>query len=307
MKTDSRPVIVKHQILKEKAMKKIVSGLAVLAVAGMASAQVNVPSGLTGLWQFASSTTELNGTIGPNLLALNEGTWFFGPYTQVGTVAVPDLYWDQGVVQTFTGGYVHVPDGIAPNGGGSYVNNYTIMMDYQQTTETPAGDPYNSLFQTASTPTANDGDLWIQNYSDGTTSSRVGSIIGSGDLGYSSLTFDASQWHRIVWSVDNSSFFRVYIDGTLYLDSAGQGIDGRYSLNPDFYLLADDTSEVAWGLLNTVAVWDHALSGSEVNAMGGWIGGAQTPTALIMVPEPATMSFMAFGVLAMVLLRRNRK
>lgn len=288
-------------------MKKIVSGLAILAVAGIAGAQVNVPSGLTGLWQFASSTTELNGTIGPNLLSLNEGTWFFGPYTQVGTVPNPTLYSDQGVIQTFTGGYIDVPDSIAPNGGGSYVNDYTIMIDYLQTTETPAGDPYNSLFQTAGSPTANDGDLWIQNSSDGTTSSRVGSIIGSGDLGYSTLTFDASQWHRIVWSVDNNNFFRVYIDGTLYLDSAAQGVDGRYSLNPDFYLLADDTGETAWGLFGTAAVWDHALTGSEVTAMGGWIGGADTPTALTMVPEPATMSFMAFGVLALALLRKNRK
>ena len=280
-------------------MKRNVLFLLVFAVASIASA-ANVPSGLTGLWQFKSSATKLNATVGSDLLALNEGSFLTGPYTQIGTDADPTLYWDNGIIQTYTGGYIQVPNGISPNGGGSYVNNYTIMIDYQQTTETPAGDPYNSLFQTAGGPANNDGDLWILNSSDGTTSSRVGSTIGSGDLGYSTSTFDASGWHRIVWSVDNANFFRVYVDGTLFLDSTGQGVDGRYSLNPDFYLFADDSGETAWGLIGTVAVWDHALTTPEVAGMGGWIGSA-TPTYLTLpVPEPATISLLAVGALALL-------
>lgn len=284
-------------------MKNVVLGLVVLAVAGVAGAQVNVPSGLTGLWQFTSSATELNGTIGGSLISLNEGAFFTGPSTQIGTVANPTLYSDNGVIQTFSDGYVQAPVGITANGGGSYVNDYTIMIDYDQT-QTGA---YNSLYQTAYGPYDNPGDLYI-------TGGGAGSTIGNSDIGYSSLTFNASTWHRIVWSVSdadadgNGGWFRVYVDGTLYVDGPAQDQDGTYSLYPYFYLFGDSDpwNNEKWGLLGTLGVWDTALTSDQIAAMGGWIDGSATPTALT-VPEPATMSFMAFGVLALALLRRNRK
>lgn len=299
MNTDTKSVIIENQTIKEKTMKKIALSLAVLTVAGIAGA-ANVPSGLTGLWLFSSSADRFSPTIGSSAIYSYEGdsgnsTWFGSPITQIGTASDPNLYTDSGAIQDRSWDYLQVTDGIAPNGGGSYVNQYTVMIDYVQTQT----GPYNSLFQTASGPWDNDGDLWI-------TGGGAGSTIGSGDLGYSTSTFDASQWHRIVWSVDNNSFFRVYVDGTLYLDSAAQGVDGRYSLNPTFYLSADNNWEDLWGEFGTVAVWDHALTSSEVSAMGGWTGGS-TPTALVIVPEPATLSFMAFGVLALAMLRKNRK
>jgi len=51
-------------------------------------------------------------------------------------------------------------------------------------------------------------------------------------------------------------------------------------------------------MVSTAAVWDHALTTDEVAGMGS------TTTALT-IPEPATMSILAIGGLA--LLRRNRK
>ena len=277
-------------------MKKTILSLVVLSAVAVANA-ANVPSGLTGLWQFKSSTTTSSATVGADLLALSEGTFYTGPYTQIGTDGSPALYWDNGVVQTYTGGYIQVPDGIAPNGGGSYVNNYTVMIDYEQTS---GPDQWNSLFQTAGSPTSNDGDLFI-------ASDRT---IGIGAVGYSTSTVSSGEWHRIVLSVDTSSFYRVYVDGTLFLDGALNDPDGRFSLGSSFYLFADDTGESQWGLNGTVAVWDHALTTPEVAGMGGWIGGASTPTALALaapVPEPATLSFLALGALSFALFKRNRK
>ena len=60
-----------------------------------------------------------------------------------------------------------------------------------------------------------------------------------------------------------------------------------------------------WGLVGTVATWGRALTGDEIAGMGGWIGGAATPTPLL-IPEPATMSLLALGVL-LGLIRRIRK
>jgi hypothetical protein len=115
------------------------------------------------------------------------------------------------------------------------------------------------------------------------------------------LIFDASQWHRIMLSVDNGvgGFFRVYVDGVLFLDAAGQGRDGGFSLYTDqFNLFADNDWEDAWGLVSTAAVWDHVLTSDEIAGMG-------SNTTALTIPEPATMSLLAIGGLA--LLRRNRR
>jgi hypothetical protein len=273
-------------------MKKILAGLAVLVAAGVANAQ-NVPSGLTGFWRFQDNANKLAATVGTALTTSDPGNsaWMTGPWTVIN----PGLS-DNGIVQERAWDYMTLTHGIGPNGGGSYVNNYTVAIDYLQ-----GSDGWNSLYQTAGDAHANDGELFI---APGSGGGRAGSTIGIGTVGYSSLTFDASQWHRIVWSVDNSSFFRVYVDGTLFLDGAGQGVDGRFSLDPSFYLFADNDWEDQWGLVGTVATWERALSGEEVAGMGGWIGGASEPTPLT-IPEPSTLSLLVVG--SLVLLRRNRK
>ncbi len=103
-------------------------------------------------------------------------------------------------------------------GGGNYVNQYTVAIDYK-------GDAgLNSIFQTSRNGNVTDGDLWI----DGTI--HTAATIGVDAVGFSSLTFDASKLHRIVWSVNNGNWFRVYVDGTNYLDGAGQAVDGRFSV-----------------------------------------------------------------------------
>lgn len=268
-------------------MKKILFTL-IISSGVIAAQAANVPTGLTGLWLFQTSDTRFDGTIGGSITTSHpdNGTWMTGPWVEIGTDGNPGLYSGNGVIQDRSWDYLTVPTGIAPNGGGSYVNNYTILIDYNQT----QSQEYNSLFQTAGDAHANDGDLWIKQ-------GTGGSSIGSAQLGYSALTFDPSTWHRIVWSVQNDSFFRVYIDGTLFLDSGAQGVDGRYSLNPTFYLFADNDWEDAWGLVGTVAVWDHALTGAEITEMGGWVDGAATPTPLTLVPEPTALSFLATGAL----------
>ena len=169
-------------------MKKIVLALAALVVAGSVYAQ-NIPSGMTGLWRFQDSANKLKATFGADLTTSNpdNSAWYSGPWT----VIEPGLS-DGGVVQERSWDYLTVYHGIAANGGGSYVNEYTVAIDYIQTSGLTS---WNSLFQT-SWGNANDGDL----FTDGA------GHIGIGDAGYSTLTYNANTWHRIVWSVDNGSF-----------------------------------------------------------------------------------------------------
>ena len=267
-------------------MKKIILVSLILAVAGVADAG-DVPSGLTGLWRFQNSANLGAATYGNDLTFYDApyGAQMSGPWTDIGVPTWHTAYSDGAVFQESSWNYMAVNPGFTANGGGSYVNQYTVAIDYQQT---QAG--WNSLFQTSWGGHDSDGDLWIA--PDGT--------IGVGDTGYSTRTFDSSQWHRIVWSVDNGNFFRVYVDGALFLDGTAQDVDGRFSLYPDrFNLFADDSWEDMWGLVGTVATWDHALTTDEVAGMGG----ISTP---LIIPEPTTMSLLLIGGL-FGLIRRIRK
>jgi hypothetical protein len=245
----------------------------ILIATGIASA-ANVPPGLTGLWRFQNSTDKLKATVGTDLTTSHPDNSFFflGPWTDIGVDSWHTKYSDGGIVQDRSFDFLTAFHGIGAEGKGTgvYINKYTIAVDFF------GGEGWNSLYQTAFNGNANDGDLWIN------ATNAGAATIGVGDLGYSASTFIATNWHRIVWSVDNGHFFRVYVDGTLVLDGVGQPVDGRFSLELDrFNLFADNNWEDAWCLVGTVAVWNRPLTGDEVAALGGWIGGAATPTPLI--------------------------
>jgi hypothetical protein len=263
-----------EEISSERTRKRALLISLVLMTAGVASA-ADIPSGLTGLWRFEDSAAKLQASLGVDLTTSAAGNsfWYLGPWTMIGVPGNAGLYAEGGCVQERSWDYLTVNPSFTANGGGSYVNQYTIAIDYVQTS---AYDVNNSLFQTAWGGNDNDGDLFI----------APGGTIGVDDVGYSSLTFDTNKWHRIVWSVDNGNFFRVYVDGTNYLDGAGQAVDGRFSLYPDrFNLFADNDWQDAWGLVGTVMTWNRALTSEEIASMGGWIDGADMPTALMFTSE----------------------
>ncbi len=271
--------------------RKVNVVLVLLMLAGIATAELGDvdPTGLTGLWRFQSEAEKLTATFGVDLTTSNpaNSAFFLGPWTIIN----PGMN-DGGVVQERSWDYLTVNPSFVANGGGSYVNEYTIVMDYVQTSNQAS---WNSLFQTGDTGNGSDGDL----FTDGA------GHIGIGVAGYSTLTYDASKWHRIALSVDNGSFFRVYVDGVLFLDGTPQSVDGRYSLYTDhFHLFADDSWEDQWGLVGTVATWNRAMESAEVADLGGWLDGAATPTPLTIVPEPATLALLALGGLSLV--RRKR-
>lgn len=164
----------------------------------------------------------------------------------------------------------NVPGGA--NGGGSLVNEYTIMMDIKFPTITG----YAGLMQT-NTGNTNDGD-WFRN-ADG--------AIGRGDYFGTML---ADTWRRIGLVVnpnDIGNDYRLYIDGVeVGVTVNADTLDGRYSLDPFFLLMTDNDDETNDSVLSSVMFVDGPVPPAVIASMGGPTADGLTappPTAVLTV------------------------
>lgn len=187
-----------------------------------------------------------------------------------------------------------------PNGGGLYVNNYTIIFDVYIPSPWPLD--YMVPFFNTNPGNGNDADFYL--YGDGE--------IGIGGGGYSApgaLTPDT--WNRVAFVANCSAgTLSYYVNGTNVKTRGGvsldDGIFALYSnLDPgaDLLLFNEPTGLYTHELyLNSVAFVDYAMTGTELSSLGG-------PNALgiLAVPEPSSLSIALFGLLAGGVLRKRRQ
>src|SRR3954470_21433528 len=166
-------------------MKTIVLLVLILVVGLFAG--INSRGAITGQWNFESG--DLSATIGAPLSYLDgatQGDTQFGTTTSFG---IADINGQPAKVMRFpkmvssSMGYL-MTHGAAPNGGGSMVNQYTLILDVLY--PTASSGKYRSITQTDN---GGDGDFFI-NPSNGIGIS--GSYAGN-------VTPDV--WHRIVLAV----------------------------------------------------------------------------------------------------------
>jgi hypothetical protein len=207
--------------------------------------QVHKPQSLVGLWEFRKASDLNRAEVGYPLLYMPASA---------------------GIVEgTFNDDHIHIPyraflyvdHGMAANGGGKNVNQYTIAFDvrlpklgveYALLNTTPHGDGV--------------GDVWI---------SPQGKI-GQGT--YSEQKLDANIWYRVVFRADLAKGERkYYVDGRLVHRQTGEKLDGRFSLKmpdkPFFTLFADSKGEASPIDLQQVALWNYTMPDSAVSALGG--------------------------------------
>jgi len=229
-------------------------------------------SSVTGQWDFEFG--DLGATVGSNLAYFD--TTYDGPTgtaeskTQFGTtteLGIPDINGQPAKVMRVPGdltrklGYV-MTHRIAPNGGGTRVNQYTLVMDVF-VAETGPGAA--SLWQVSSPNNTDDGDLFWQ-----------GNNFGQGGGGYNGTgQFTAGAWHRVCASYDmaaNPPVVIKVVDGIVQDNwTANQSLDNpRRALGPTALLFADgDQDERREMWVNSVQIRDLALKREFLEAMGG--------------------------------------
>ena len=196
-----------------------------------------------GLWKFDDAGDMLKAEIGTALTLTGSQTSVAGP--EDGNLAT----------EIGVGSNLAVTHGIAANGGGSMVNEYSVMLDLLM----PAGGVWHSIWQT-DPANSNDGDLFL-NGSD---------HIGASRFGYSDRAFVENMWYRVVVTVENGSFYKIYVNGNLWLDGAGQDIDSRDALASTLLLFCDEDGEDNIMQCAEAAMWAVALTADEVSRLGGY-------------------------------------
>lgn len=238
------------------------------------AASTSVQAAITGQWDFKSG--DLSATIGSPLEyydgpgGTTDQQTVFGTTTALG---LPDIGGAPAHVMGFprctpSMGYVMYPN-MQPNGGGQFVNQYTLIFDLLYPAESSAG--WRALIQIDDLSNSNDADLFIN---------------PSGGIGISGSyqgQIRPNQWHRIAFVFDLAAAggpsLAKYIDGQLVGQQIlGEGIDKRWAMNPIAGMFGEtallftdnnaDGGDTQPGFVSSIQIHDQALPAAYIKALG---------------------------------------
>jgi len=209
-----------------------------------------VPAVVTGQWDFNGN---LDATVGTALQ-------YFGDTASITAFQDATIGGSPAKVMSFgaatkTQGYL-MTHGAGANGGGTKVNQYTLIMDVMFPTASDA--KWRGLFQ-VDPSNASDGELFVNKANGiGISGQYQGKVV-------------ADTWHRLAFAFNlNNKSVSKYIDGVLVnKQTLGEGFDGRWALGSTALLFTDEDGETAAGLVNSVQIRNGTLSDAEIAALGG--------------------------------------
>jgi Icc-related predicted phosphoesterase len=174
------------------------------------------------------------------------------------------------------GSYYKMTHLITPSAGNK-VNEYSLQYDFK----IPANGSWSSFFQTT-VNNSGDADFFI----------NPNGNIGVAAVGYSEIAITPNEWYRLIISVKNGSQFNCYLDGKLLLKGAIQPVNGRFSLENQLLVFADEDEEDGPIYCSELAIWDKALTASEVSELGGYTHSGPTLSTRIPYLQSPGQTFM---------------
>lgn len=214
---------------------------------------------VTGQWDFNSSN--LVATYGADLQYFDAGVQTDTTFGKTTDLGLPDINGQPATVMHFTpsvtnwGGYKML-HGAGPNGGGAYVNQYTLICDLYLPII-----GWRSLLQT-DTGNTSAGDLFIR--PDG----------GIGISGVYDGNVTANEWHRVAVAIDLASqppVLAKFIDGVKVGNQTSglSAVDGRFSMDPSALLFADQDGDIADTYVSSVQFSNGRRPDAFIAALGG--------------------------------------
>ncbi len=238
-------------------------------------------------WDFNSA--DYTPTFGANVMSdwgTMDSNRLFGTSTGFGGPEVPGT---TGKIVWVTNNTMRTTDGLAistgaANGGGTKVNQYTLIMDVMSV----GGAPYRSFYNT---DPDNLSDNKFARYPDGS----IGYWTTGGSMLQNPLT-----WYRIAATVDaGANSVKHYIDGALVNTEPTEkvALDGVYSAaaNSRLLLFADQDYDLGSWFLSSAYYVESTLSEAEIAALGGPDGNGIFP-----IPEPSMLATLSAGLVGLL-------
>lgn len=231
-----------------------------------------------GQWDFDGGN--LQSTLGADLEYGDGPTGVIARLTEFGTTTsfgIPDIGGKAAKVMKYgrptapapvNPGYV-MKHGIQPNGGGTKVNQWTVVMDIFFPDPQEGG--FSSLIETEDP--ASGGDLFVRwNSFAGPGTGGIG--ISGQYTGDGRTQMKVGKWHRVALAVDLTAAPPVigkFIDGVKFQDQAltAPQADAHFALGSALRLFSDDDNEVNTFYVNSIQILDGKLADDEIAALGG--------------------------------------
>jgi hypothetical protein len=226
---------------------------------------------VTGQWDF--NGYNLAATVGNDLEYYDDHTLQYTTFTESAFEDIPGINGENVALMIFPdagfgtmNGYI-MRHGILPNGGGTKVNQYTLIMDILY--RAAVHNTERAILQT--TPNNSDNrDI------------AIGANNGIGVSGGFQGNFLADTWQRIAFAVDlggpgPNPVMAKFINGVKVGQQVlSEGRDARWSLfpandpsTPWALLFADDNSEARIGYVSSIQIRNGRLADAQIARLGG--------------------------------------